>query len=713
MEKIDEYEIKADNLVIPVAILGGKGITKKYHVYLPSVAPATKALMDYVKHGLITEVAVSTKEILDPKAILILKEKFTKRARLLVQDKLPNISQDTAILLINILMQEMLGLGDIEYLLADENLEEIVITSSKEPLRIYHKSHGWLETNITLESEEKILNYANIIGRRVGRQITTLNPLLDAHLITGDRANAVLFPICTKGHTITIRRFARDPWTMTDFIKNKTATSKILALIWLSIQYEMNILISGGTASGKTSMLNICMPYIPSNHRIVSIEDTRELQLPKYLYWCPLTVRQPNPEGKGEVCMYPGSYFVNGQGELHEISSYVEKKLKRGSKQIKENVIVADGDGDTLLAGDPKTFTYTKEKIKTYSKITDRKYICNITCADGTVFSLTENTKLPILNKKGTISLLNPFEIKKLGTCRIPLLTKINIPTKTQTIKLFDVFDKKDIYACNIKKPYALLEKDLRKHYTLKQLAKTCNITRQSFTYYRQTGIVNMHTLKKLATLSQKHSLSYFEKKIHYLKGKGGNSNWIKIPRSVTKDLAYFAGFVLAEKFINKNRLVIAQKEDITYILKPLLKRLFGISLQHRKEDYNKYIVSSTVLSHFLITLFHATKAADITTPKIIMRSPDQIIAAFLGGYLDGDGSVRQGHLSLSSMHERIIREFKYLFTRLGIRSSLYRGEQSGFSTKPCFTLNIATRIDAQKACSLLLFKQRTNITVA
>jgi flagellar protein FlaI len=200
-------------------------------------------------------------------------------------------------------MQEMLGLGDVEYLLADEQLEEIVITSSKEPVRIYHKKHGWLETNITLENEDKILNYANIIGRRVGRQITTLNPLLDAHLITGDRANAVLFPICTKGHTITIRRFARDPWTLVDFIKNNTVTSKLLALIWLAIQYEMNVLISGGTASGKTSFLNICMPFIPHNHRIVSIEDTRELQLPKYLYWCPLTVRQPNPEGKGEVTM--------------------------------------------------------------------------------------------------------------------------------------------------------------------------------------------------------------------------------------------------------------------------------------------------------------------------------------------------------------------------------------------------------------------------
>ena len=303
MEKIEEYTIKVDNLEININILGGKGVTKTYNIEVPKIAPATKALLDSIKHGLIREVAVSTTEILDPKAISAIKEKFGQKAFSVIKVKMPAMPDDVARLLINVLMQEMLGLGDIEYLMGDENLEEIVVISSKEPVRVYHKKHGWLETNITIESEEKILNYSNIIGRRVGRQITTLSPLLDAHLITGDRANAVLFPISTKGHTITIRKFARDPWTMTDLIKNGTINPKVMALIWIAIQFEMNVLISGGTASGKTSFLNTVMPYIPPNHRIVSIEDTRELQLPKFLYWCPLTIRQPNPEGKGAVEM--------------------------------------------------------------------------------------------------------------------------------------------------------------------------------------------------------------------------------------------------------------------------------------------------------------------------------------------------------------------------------------------------------------------------
>ena len=119
--------------------------------------------------------------------------------------------------------------------------------AATENIRVYHKVHGWLETNVMPQNEAQIHNYSNIIARRVGRQITTLDPLLDAHLITGDRANAVLFPIASKGNTITIRKFARDPWTFVDLIKNNTCSSEVFALIWLAIQYEMTILISGGT----------------------------------------------------------------------------------------------------------------------------------------------------------------------------------------------------------------------------------------------------------------------------------------------------------------------------------------------------------------------------------------------------------------------------------------------------------------------------------
>lgn len=300
---IEQYKIEEDKNQIEVKITGEIDQLKIYELVIPSISVATGALLDEIKNELIVEVQITSKEILDHSAIQNLKDRFKEKAAFLLKKHLPYVSDETKNYLTGKLIREMLGLGDVEFLLADPQLEEVVINSSNEPIRIYHKKYGWLETNVKISTEAQILNYSNIIARRVGRQITTLNPLLDAHLVTGDRANAVLYPISSKGHTVTIRKFARDPWTVTDFIANQTVDSYVMALVWLATQYEMNILVSGGTASGKTSFLNVCMPFIPPNQRIISIEDTRELQLPSYLYWAPLVTRLPNPEGKGEITM--------------------------------------------------------------------------------------------------------------------------------------------------------------------------------------------------------------------------------------------------------------------------------------------------------------------------------------------------------------------------------------------------------------------------
>ena len=144
---------------------------------------------------------------------------------------------------------------------------------------------------------------ASRIGRAIGREINTLHPLLDATLGSGERVNATLQPVSSKGNTITLRKFSSDPWTITKLIENKTIPAEAAAIIWQSMQYELSMLVVGGTASGKTSMLNALANFIPPNQRILSIEDTRELQLASFLYWLPMQTRLANSEGLGEISM--------------------------------------------------------------------------------------------------------------------------------------------------------------------------------------------------------------------------------------------------------------------------------------------------------------------------------------------------------------------------------------------------------------------------
>jgi flagellar protein FlaI len=274
-----------------------------YHASITSISKNTELIIEKIRQELIREVNIGMLDITDPKRSTFAEEKYEETAKNLISKAFPDGDENTIGFLTSYLMQKSLGLGSLEILRNDPNLEEIAINSASEPVWVYHRQLGWLKTNVMLEDENQIKHYASMIGRRVGRQITVLDPLMDANLKTGERFNATLMPVSNFGNTITLRKFANKPWTITDFIKAKTISPSAAALIWQGIQYELSMIVVGGTASGKTSLLNVISNFFPPNQRILTIEDTRELKLPKFLHWVPLTTRFPNNEGKGEVSM--------------------------------------------------------------------------------------------------------------------------------------------------------------------------------------------------------------------------------------------------------------------------------------------------------------------------------------------------------------------------------------------------------------------------
>jgi flagellar protein FlaI len=298
------YEYSAEGIPIRVVIEKVKGeFVPIYSLQISIISPTTEIILEGIRQELIKRVNLGIAEINDFKNINIVEEKFDYMIGVLVDSYFPDSDEVTAAFLRTYLKMKSLGLGNLELIMRDESLEEIVINQSSEPVWVFHKKLGWLKTNIVLKSEDQIRHYASIIARRVGRQITVLTPLLDAHLGGGDRVNATLYPVSTEGNTITIRKFTKDPWTITKFLESKTISYKAAALISTAIQYEMSALIAGGTASGKTSALNVFACFFPPNQRIITIEDTREMKLPKFLHWVPLNTVLANPEGKGEITM--------------------------------------------------------------------------------------------------------------------------------------------------------------------------------------------------------------------------------------------------------------------------------------------------------------------------------------------------------------------------------------------------------------------------
>ena len=303
-KSIATYNFISENIPITINIYKKKGeFVPIYDVSISSISKNTEIILEKIRQELTEQVSLGMVDILSTKDTGVIEQRFTDTITTMVKKHFPDADETTTNFLKSYLIQRSLGLGSIEILMDDINLEEIAINSAEEPVWVYHVKFGWLKTNITMSSEDQVRHYASMIGRRVGRQLTILEPLMDAHLKGGDRVNATLEPISVEGNTITLRKFAAKPWTITDFIRDNTLSSEAAALIWLGVQFELSTLISGGTATGKTSMLNVVANFFPPNQRIITIEDTREIQLPKFLHCVPMVTRLPNPEGKGEISM--------------------------------------------------------------------------------------------------------------------------------------------------------------------------------------------------------------------------------------------------------------------------------------------------------------------------------------------------------------------------------------------------------------------------
>jgi len=196
------------------------------------------------------------------------------------------------------IVAEILGLGPLEPLLADGSITEIMVNGAKQ---IYIERGGKLYREpATFESDDHLMRIIDRIVAPLGRRIDESSPYVDARLPDGSRVNAVIPPISLVGPTLTIRKFARDPITVEQLIEWGTITPEAVEFLKASVISAINMVISGGTGSGKTTMLNILSQYIPNDERIITIENAAELQM-RQEHVVTLESRPPNIEGRGEV----------------------------------------------------------------------------------------------------------------------------------------------------------------------------------------------------------------------------------------------------------------------------------------------------------------------------------------------------------------------------------------------------------------------------
>jgi pilus assembly protein CpaF len=193
---------------------------------------------------------------------------------------------------------EIVGLGPLEPLLRDEGITEVMVNG---PRQIYIERSGKIElTNVSFQNDEHVMRIIDRIISPIGRRVDESSPMVDARLVDGSRVNVVIPPISLVGPVLTIRKFASTPLTTDDLIRFGTSTPDMFDFLRACVEARLNIFVSGGTGSGKTTMLNVLSSFIPNDERIVTVEDAAELQL-RQEHVVTLESRPPNIEGKGAI----------------------------------------------------------------------------------------------------------------------------------------------------------------------------------------------------------------------------------------------------------------------------------------------------------------------------------------------------------------------------------------------------------------------------
>ncbi|MCX8203195.1 MAG: type II/IV secretion system ATPase subunit [Nitrososphaeria archaeon] len=277
-------------------------VTKEliYRIIEPTITPEEKEALERIKKILFQEVEIDLEQIDSGKAPEIL-EKETRR---IIKEYKMKIDEPGFAKLFYYIKRDFLGFERIDPMMRDHFIEDISCDGVGIPIYVWHREWESIPSNISFDTEEDLNRMVVRLAYRCGRHISIGNPILDGSLPDGSRVNATYgAEISKKGATFTIRRFRADPLTIVDMISLKTVSPDLAALLWFAVENKSSVLVAGGVASGKTTLLNCISMFIRPDLKIVTIEETPELNLP-HINWIPMTTRTGFGKKEADVSLF-------------------------------------------------------------------------------------------------------------------------------------------------------------------------------------------------------------------------------------------------------------------------------------------------------------------------------------------------------------------------------------------------------------------------
>ena len=327
-----------------------------YFIEEPELNEAELDLLETVERGIEELINISFLNVKTTEAVI---EYLEKNIKVLLAELGIKVTQETFLKIMYYVYRDFVGLNEIEPLLKDYFIEDIECNGINTPLYIVHRKYRNLRTNIIFPSMDHLASFVEKLAQKCGKYISYASPILDAQLPDKSRINATFTQeISSRGPTFSIRKFTTEPWSPVKLIQFRTLSPEMLAYLWILIEHEANFVIIGGTGSGKTSLLNALASFIPPAARIVSIEDTREINL-VHENWLPSVTRE--------------AIGIGGEGKFGEIDLFT--LLRASFRQRPDYVIVGEVRGaeanvlfQGAASGHPSACTMHAEDVETMIK---------------------------------------------------------------------------------------------------------------------------------------------------------------------------------------------------------------------------------------------------------------------------------------------------------------------------------------------------------